>query len=193
MKEHRDAIRHADELVELLAPPDIQEKISNPDQKKLREEIASHLDAFVEMAEGHFRTEEKLLLPAIRENFDLNDPAIREAVGCMSREHDQMHMFVERINELTPALRSDEPLDPHRAAELLRISYSVQSILRHHCTKEERDIYRLVEKLPMKEVSKIFDAIEHPPDISLDHLTKPLGTNESEGYKGEGHAEGPEN
>jgi hypothetical protein len=45
----------------------------------------------------------------------------------------------------------------------------------------------------MKEVAKIFDAIEQTPDISLDHLTKPLGMDESIGYRGDGDAEGPEN
>lgn len=193
MKEHEEVIGHADALVELLAPPDVQEKLTRPDQKKLRGEIAGHLDAFVEMAEGHFRAEEEFLLPALVNHFGRDNPAVKEALGCMAREHDQMHMFVERISRIIPVLKSGEPLDPPGAAELMRVSYGVQSVLRHHCAKEERDVYRLIEKLPMKEASKIFDAIEKKPDINLDHLTKPLGKDEFGGYRGDGEAEGPEN
>ncbi len=201
LKEHREMIGHADELVELLAPDDIQSKLVNPDESKIRTRIADLMQKFSDYASGHFKLEEELLVPLIREHLDINLPAVKEAIGCLTREHGQMHMFVERIEELIPLLRSEDPPDPHHAAELLRVAYGVQSILRHHTSKEEREVYPLVKDLPMKAVLKLMerlmeklrDKLNPVDDISLDHLIKPLGPKPEDGNLIAENGEAPEN
>jgi len=192
LREHREAFAHADSLVELLAPDDIQDRLLQPNQVELRARIAGHLKAFVDLAQGHFRAEESLLVPAIQEHIGLDDRAVREAVGCLSREHGQMHMFAERILDLLSVLESSDPPPPTVAGELLRVSYGVQSLLRHHCTKEEKEIYSLVGRLPQKVVTELLRTVGEPEDIRLDHLIRPLGSDDA-GYPVGEDVEGPEN
>ncbi|HHE46763.1 MAG TPA: hemerythrin domain-containing protein [Bacteroidetes bacterium] len=193
LKEHREMISYADQLVETLAPDDIQLKLVDPDQSALRLKIADTLDKFPAYSSGHFKLEEDLLVPLIAEHLDTSSPEIKEALGCLTREHGQMHIFVERIGELTLLLQSDEPLDDHNAAELLRVSYGLQSILRHHTSKEEREVYPLVKKLPMKAVMKLMESLDPVDDISLDHLIKPLGIKPGNGNLVADNGEAPEN
>jgi hemerythrin-like domain-containing protein len=193
LKEHREMIGHADELVVLLAPDDIQSVLVNPDESAIRIQIADLLQKFSDYASGHFKLEEELLVPLIREHLDINSPSTKEALGCLTREHGQMHMFVERIEELIPLLRADDPLDNHNAAELLRVAYGVQSILRHHTSKEEREVYSLVKDLPMKALLKIMEKLDPVDDISLDHLIKPLGPKPENGNLIAENGEAPEN
>jgi len=175
LQEHRDIIEHADRLAELLAPSDIQARLVAPDQEELRLKIAGHFEAFLKMARGHFRCEEEQLVPAIRRHLDPEEPAIRNALGCLEREHTQMHRFTERAMKLLPALRGEKPPKPTEAAEILRVGFGIQSILRHHCTKEEQDVYPLINELPLKVVEALFESAGPSEDIPLNHLVKPLG------------------
>ncbi len=193
LKEHKKAYVLADELVELLAPDDIQARLVHPEESKLRATLAEHLNAIVEFTGSHFRGEEKILVPVIQKYLNTDDPKIREAMGCLSREHAQMHMFMERITQILPSLESGEPLNDAQTAEILRVSYSVQSIIRHHCTKEEREIYPLIGRLPMEAVVELMNALDPSDDINLDHLVKPLGEGGSPDLTGSDPGEGPEN
>jgi iron-sulfur cluster repair protein YtfE (RIC family) len=193
LNEHRDLISRADELVEMLAPDDIQLKLIDPDEKALRANLADLLDKLTSDATGHFRKEEELLVPLINKHLDTSTPEMKEALGCLTREHAQMHMFVERIKELLPLLRSDDPFDSHNAAELLRVAYGVQSILRHHTSKEEREVYPLVKKLPMKAVHEIITSLDPSDDIPLDHLIRPIGPRDGNGQLYAEDGEAPEN
>ena len=193
LKEHRQAYERADRLVEILSPDDILAQLTHPEQDRLRKEIADLLDGIAGLAEGHFRSEENLLVPIIRKYLEPDARETKEALGCLAREHVQMHMFAARILDLLVYLRSDDPLNASQAAELLRVSYGVQSLLRHHCSKEEREVFPLVGKLPMKAVEELMEKLGPSDDIPLDHLIKPLGKpGDGNGTFGDG-AGGPEN
>ena len=172
--DHKNIIEHADRLVELLAPDDIQAKITEPSGRKIRDAIISHLEAFVEITDTHYRDEETLLLPAIIKHLDRNRPKIKNALGCLAREHDQMHKYADRIKILLPMLRSDDKLEKNIAAEILRISYAAQTLIRNHSAMEEKEVYPLIGELPMKVVSSIFESIDSGRDMNIDHLIKPL-------------------
>jgi len=191
IREHREMIRHTDELVELLAPSDIQARLTDPSENALRITIARHLNAFVDFADGHFRKEEEYLVPLISKHLDTGTPEMKEALGCMQREHAQMHLFADRIQTLLPALESGDKVTDGQAAELLRISYGIQSIIRNHTSKEEQQVFPLVQKLPLKAATELFNALEESTDMNLDHLVKPLGDN-VEGVNPEG-IESPDN
>lgn len=185
--EHRKVIEHADRLVDLLAPDDIQSQIANPDNKILRTEIADHLDAFIEISEKHYRDEENLLIPAIIKHIGSENLEIKHALGCFAREHGQMHEFVVRIRELLPALRSEDKIESSITAEILRTSYASQSLIRNHSAMEEKEVYPLVGKLPMKVVAEIFEKIGGGQDMNLEHLIRPLyGKSVKEGDTAEG-------
>jgi hemerythrin-like domain-containing protein len=193
VQDHRNAISQADRLVELLSPNDIQERIAGTGKIELRIRVADYLEAFVHLEEGHFRYEENYLVPAIKKHFGDRVQSIIEALGCMIREHVEMHKFAERIRIFLPQLKSDVKLESAIAGDILRVAYGVQSLLRHHFAMEEREIYPLVGKLPMQLVEEILDAIPSADRLHIDHLIKPLGNNvEDVRYKGE-NGEGPEN
>ncbi|MCX6647385.1 MAG: hemerythrin domain-containing protein [bacterium] len=103
--DHRKVIEHADRLVELLAPDDIQAQIADPAKKDLRDGLVACLQAFVDITETHYRDEETHLLPAIVKYLDRNRPEIKQALGCFAREHDQMYEYSERIKILLPLLQ----------------------------------------------------------------------------------------
>ena len=196
IKEHRIAIDHADRLAEMLAPPDIQSRLMDPAETRLRRTLAGHLDAVIEMANNHFRHEEKLLVPAIVEHLgasDSSDPSVSEALGCLAREHSQMHRLTRRLTDLLPSLKSDEATNAETAMEILTLAFGVQSVVRHHCTKEEREIFPLVGKLPPSAVAKIMEGIGPRPDIPMDHLIKPLGGDEPGNPVLGEDGEGPDN
>jgi len=192
IKEHKHAYELVDSLVDLLAPDDIQARLLHPEETKLRSDLAAKLGELIKFADEHFRAEEEILLPALKENLNLNEPKIKDALGCLAREHEQMHAFTDRMREILPSLVAPEPPDPHSTAELLRISYSMQSIIRHHCTKEEREVYPLIEKLPVKVVFEIMNKVGGEDSMNLDHLIKPLGPKpeNADDLKG---MDGPEN
>lgn len=174
-QDHRDAIERADTLVEFLAPDDITDQLILPDNVPLRKVLADHLKAIVEIEQDHFRAEEELLVPAIESGVDMNNPKVSDAIGCLKREHTQMHLLAERASKMIPVLMSDEPPATGDIAEILRISYGMQSLIRHHCTKEEREVYPLINQLSARVVDEIFRSIDPVPDIPLDHLIKPIG------------------
>ena len=189
IREHKKAFEAVDTLVELLSPDNIQTELINPSNSALRSKLKSILNEIVEFDENHFKIEEELLIPALRDNFG---SGIKDALSCMVREHEQMHAFVERIRVVLTELGSDMPLNAHTAAEIMRISYGAQSIIRHHCSKEERDIYPLVAKLPAKVVFDIMNKLGIEDSLNIDHLIKPLGpkSENSEELRG---IESPEN
>jgi hemerythrin-like domain-containing protein len=179
LNDHKKVIEQADRLVELLAPDDIQAQIADPGNKELRDGLIACLQAFVDITEKHYRDEETHLLPAIVKYLDRNRPEIKQALGCFAREHDQMFEYSERIKILLPLLQSDEKISNSDAAEILRTSYASQTLIRNHSAMEEKEIYPLVTKLPMKVVAEIFEAIEADFDMNIDHLIKPLYGRES--------------
>lgn len=172
--DHKKVIEHADRLVVLLAPDDIQAQIADPSDRETRDAIISHLEAFVEITDTHYRDEETLLMPAIVKYLDRNKPEIRHALGCFAREHDQMYEYAERIKNLLPALRSDDNLEKNIVADILRTCYASQTLIRNHSAMEEKEVYPLVGKLPMKVVVSIFESIGGGQDMNIDHLIKPL-------------------
>ena len=176
IKEHRLAIEHADRLAELLAPSDVQAKLIDPGQKEFRAKVVEHLEALVEMADGHFREEEQLLVPAISEHLDVRDPKVSKALGCLAREHVQVHKSSERIAELLPKMKSEEPLTATEAAEILRLAFGMQSLVRYHCLNEEREIYPLVGRLPGRVVDEILAEIgDEEDDLPIEHLIERKG------------------
>jgi hemerythrin-like domain-containing protein len=193
IKQHRLAIEHADRLAELLSPADVQARLIDQAQKEFRDKVMGHLEALVEMANGHFRQEEKLLVPAIMKYLDANDPKVSRALGCLAREHAQVHKSAERIGELLPKMKSDEPLLPAEAAELLRLAFGIQSLVRYHSLNEEREVYPLVGRLPVQVIDAIMTEIGDSPDLPIDHLVRPLGEGECGGYPIAPEGEGPEN
>ena len=213
LKDHRRLIDHADRLVELLAPDDIQIRIADPANGELRSGIAEHLEAFAEITDTHYRDEEVHLLPAIVKHLDRDNPVIRHALGCFAREHDQMYEYSERIRNLLPMLRSEDKIGKSDVGEILRTAYASQTLIRNHSAMEEKEVYPLVGKLPMKVVAEIFEAVNVGSDMNLEHLVKPLygrdveDTNEEDAKKKfkygadgmdfytseDGDAEGPEN
>jgi len=190
-RQHREIFSFADQLVELLAPDDIQSLLQAPEETELRKNIIKVLKEFTALIESHFREEEEILLPVLRDNLDPSTPNLEKWVGCLSREHAQMHMFTERVDGILSGIDEKEPFEAQTTSEILRAAYSIQSLVRHHCSKEEREVYSLVGNLPPKAVDKIMHSISQPSDMQLEHLVKPLG-NDKFRIMGP-DAEGPEN
>jgi hypothetical protein len=173
IKEHREAVEHADRIAELLAPCGILTTLLAPEGESFRLRLAEHLEQLALFSSGHFRREEQLLVPSIAKHLDTSNPSLSGPLGCLAREHHQMHRFVESLVELLPALRS-ATLNESTASDLLGIAFGIQSLVRYHCSKEERDIYPLVDMLPQSETAMIMGQL-NADDLPIKHLIKPLG------------------
>lgn len=174
IKEHRTVLKYADKIAELLAPQDIQGKLTDPDNASLRRALHENLAFVVEFSRTHFISEESFLIPAIVQNLAKNDESINEKLGCFAREHAQMHKFASAITELLPVLLSDNPLSFDQSFEILKLAFGIQSIVRLHCANEEREIYPLIEKLPPRIVCEIIDKLYPSDDLPIEHLVKPI-------------------
>jgi hemerythrin-like domain-containing protein len=193
IREHREAFEHADRLAELLAPSDIHARMVDPSQNGLRAVLVNHLEQLIEFSESHFRLEERLLIPAITQYLDNAAPEIREALGCFAREHAQMHRFANELNKLLPSLHSDTPPDRASILEILNHAFAVQSLIRYHCTNEERNFYPLIDKLPQSVCANILGELDVKGDIAMEHLIKPMDAKSGVNiFRGE-DSEGPEN
>jgi hemerythrin-like domain-containing protein len=190
--DHRAILLIADKLVDLLAPSDIATRLLAPEEKKLRLTIAENLEAIIDFDNTHFRIEEELIIPSLGKYVELTQVGIADAVGCMIREHTQMHMLSERAMKLAPLLHDENPPDISEVGEILRTAYAMQSVLRHHCLKEEREVYPLLDRLTPRELDKLTEKLGMTEDIPLDHLIRPMGTEDVNPYVAE-DGEAPEN
>ena len=181
LKEHREMLSHADRMIVFLAPDDIQTRLSNPYEIKLRRDIADCQEKIGCIIDAHIEAERAILFPAIREHFGKISGGCEDTLSCLDREHEQIILFFDRAKNLLPLLKNPEPLEKSVSAELLRVCYGIHTVLTYHCPKEETEIYSLVGKLPLKAISKIAQEIGFDEDIPIDHLIKPLeGSNSSE-------------
>ncbi|MFH1676558.1 MAG: hemerythrin domain-containing protein [bacterium] len=175
LKEHREMLTHADRMVELLAPDDIQTRLSKPDEMKLRHEIADCVEKIGVIIDPHIEAERMILFPMISDHFGRISGTCVDTLSCLGREHEQLGLFFDRAKSLLPSLKNPEPLEKSVSAELLRVCYGIHTVLTYHCPKEETEVYSLVGKLPLKSISKLAQEIGLDEDIEIDHLIKPLG------------------
>ncbi|HDS29765.1 MAG TPA: hypothetical protein ENN67_01850 [Firmicutes bacterium] len=192
IRDHRAIFKSVDDLIELLAPDDIQARMLEQSEHKLRNTLAEYLETIIAFDKNHFRVEEEMLIPALGKYVEMSRADIAEAVGCMSREHAQMHKLTGRAESLLPKLRDENPPDTAEIGEILRVAYGMQSIIRHHCSKEERDIFPLLAKLAPGILDEIASRMEMGEDIRINHLLKPMGSTDVNPYVAS-DGEAPEN
>ena len=146
-----------DEHRELLTQVDLLRTLG--DAVESHSGVSERLDSALEFLEGHLlvhaQAEEDVLYPAVARH--MGAPL---ATATMSRDHAEVHGFVERLSALRTAWAEHSPT-ADELAEVRRLAYGLHALVVLHFAKEE-EIYLplLDEHLSEVEARELFATME---------------------------------